>query len=183
MHYQESRILRRLRATNENASSFASKIPTITKPTNDGVLDLVTRGNIVPKEIMLWPILLGSDDDVSSMRILGWNRVLLDTFVDLWMPTVIGEFSCIAGAAVGIAGAAVLNTEHFCDTITPVAARIEDRVIGAGTAVNSDVVVCSPAGDLIGHIVMPLRAFELLEITSDQTTNTPTFNCLYRLLG
>lgn len=180
---QLSRPLRRLRATNENASSFATRIPTITKPINDGVLDLTKNGNVIPCEIVLWPILLGSDNDVSSMRLIGWNSVLLDTFVTLWVPTIIGEFVCTASTCVGVAGAAVLNTERFADTIVPVAARNEDLVIGAGTAVNSETAVLSPTNDTPAHIILPIRAFELFEATSDQTTGTATFNVLYRLLG
>lgn len=177
-----SRPIRRLRTTNENASAFASKVPTITKPSGDGVLDLTKNGNIVPSKIMLWPILLSSDNDVSSMRILGWNSVLLDTFVTLWIPTIIGEFVCTACGCVGVAGAAVLNTERFCDTIVPVAGRLEDYDIAAGTAEISDVAILSPTNDTPAHIYMPTRGFEMLEATSDQTTGTGTFNVLYRFI-
>lgn len=181
---QSSRPIRRLRATNENASSFASKIPTVTEPTNDGVLNLAKQGNLmVPQMIKLWPILLGSNDDVSSMRIIGWHQVLLDGSLTLWLPTILGEFVCTASTCVGVALSAVLATEAFCDTIVAVAARNEDAVIGAGTAINSETFVLSPTNNTPGHIVMNLRAMEKLEITSDQTTGTSTFNCLYSLLG
>ncbi len=179
---QTMRVVRRLRATNENASSFASKIPTITEPTNDGVLNLTANGVLVAKRIKLWPILLGSENDVSSMRLIGWSKVLLDTLKDLWFPTIIGEWVCTSSATVGIAGAAVLNTERFCDTLVPVAARQRDRVISAGTAINSNYEVLSPVGDLIGNIVLELEGFEKIEATSDQTTQTSTFNLLYAFL-
>ena len=173
--------VRRWRVTNENASSFASKIPTITEPINDGVID-VRSGGIVASHVKLWPILLGSENDVTSMRVIGWHSVRLDTFITLWFPTIIGEFSCIASQAVGIAASAVLNTEAFCDTITPVAARTRDMKIAAGTSINSDYGILSPANDTAGHIIMPIGGFEKLELTSDQTTNTSTFNCLYSFL-
>jgi hypothetical protein len=169
-------------AANANASSFASKIPTVTEPINDGVLNLQQSGVFIPPFVMLWPILLGSDNDVSSMRLLGWNKVLLDTKTDLWFPTLIGEWACTACGAVGIAAAAVLNTERFCDTITPVAAHTRDKVIAAGTAINSDFEVESPVGDVIGHIVAPIFGFQKIEFTFDQTTGTPTQNVLYQFL-
>lgn len=181
--YQTVGPARRFRTTNENASSFASKIPTITEPVNDGVMNTAKDGVIVAAYIKFWPILLGSDNDVTSMRVIGWHRAILDTKTDLWIPTVIGEFSCTACGAVGIAASAVLNTERFCDTITPVAARLRDHVIAAGTAIMSDYEVLSPVGDLIGHIIMPITAFEKLELTSDQTTGSSTFNCLYAFLN
>ena len=175
--------VRRFRATNENASGFASKVPTITEPTGDGVLNLAYLQNKVPRFIKLWPILLGSDNDVSSMRLIGWHSVLKDGSTTLWFPTVIGEFVCTASAAVGVAAAAVLDTERFCDTIVPVAARTRDQKIAAGTSTGSQYESLSPVGDLIGHIIMPIAAFEKLELTSDQTTGTATFNCLYCFLG
>lgn len=173
------RPLRRWRTTNENASSFATKIPTVTRPSNDGILDLVLYASQIPDYIKLFPILLGAENDVTSMRVIGWHSCLLDTFTTLWIPVVIGEFSCTASAAVGIAGAAVLNTEAFCDTITPVAARTRDLKIAAGTSINSNYGILSPTADLIAHIIMPIGGFEILELTSDQTTQTSTFNCLW----
>lgn len=189
MQYDHARPMRRFRAVNENASGFASKIPTTTKPSGTGsaattaaVLDLTEYKNIVPKRIKFIPFLLGSDDDASSMRIIGWHSVLLDGKTTLWVPTIIGEYALVAGTAVGVADAAVLATERFCDTITPVAARQRDQIIAAGTAIGSDYEVLSPVGNLIGHIIIPIGGFQLLEITSDQTTGTATFNTLYAFL-
>ncbi len=173
------RPLRRWRTANENASSFASKIATVTKPTNDGVLDLTAYMHTISDYIKLLPILLGSDNDASSMRVIGWHSVLLDTFTTLWVPVPIGEFVCTASAAVGIAGAAVLNTERFCDTLAPVALMTRDLKIAAGTSLNSTYGYLTPTNELIGHLIIPIGGFEMLELTSDQTTGTATFNCLW----
>jgi hypothetical protein len=86
---------------------------------------------------------------------------------------------CTAGTTVGVAGSSVLATERFADTITPVALMLEDRVIAAGTSVNSDVKIFSPANNTIAHVDLPFPAFELLEFTADQTTGTPTQNILW----
>ncbi len=173
------RPLRRWRTTNENASSFASKIATVTEPSLDGTLDLRPYLHDISDYIKLIPILLGTSNDVSSMRVIGWNSVLQDGKTTLWVPVPIGEFVCTAGAATGIAGAAVLNTELFCDTIAPVALKTRDLKIAAGTSVNSTYGIETPADDTCAHIIMPIGGFEILELTSDQTTNTATFNCLW----
>ncbi len=176
------RDYRRFRAANENASGFATKISTTTEPTGDGVLDLARLGGSVPCKILLVPFLLGGDGDTTVMRVIGWSSVSLASVNTLWVPVILGEFTLTASTAVGVAGAAVLNTERFADTIVPVAARIEDAVVGAGTAVHSDVNVLSPTNDTPGHIIMPLRGMHKIELTSDQTGGTSTFNCLYKLL-
>ncbi len=187
--YDIARPVQRLRAVNENASGFVSKIPTITEPTGGGttatgaaVLELTKNTLHVPKRMKLWPILLGSSNDVSSMRMIGWHRVTLAGLTTLWLPTIIGEWVCTAGAAAGIAGAAVLDTELFCDTIVPVAARTRDQVIAAGTSLGSQYEVLSTVGDLIAHLIVPIAGFEKLEFVSDQTTGTSTFNVLYSFL-
>lgn len=189
MGYEIAGPLRRFRAVNESASGFVSKIPTVTEPSGTGatatgaaVLNLTSNNQLVAPYIKLWPFLLGSDNDVSSMRVIGWHKALQDGKLDLWVPTIIGEFACTASAAVGIAGAAVLNTERFCDTITAVAARLRDQIVGAGTAIGSRYEVLSPVNDTPGHIIMPLAGMERLELCFDQTTGTATGNCLYSLL-
>ncbi len=179
MHTSIARAVRRWLATNQSATSFASKVPTITEPTGDGILDLRP---FVQKRMKLWPLLLGSDNDVASFRIIGWHSVLLEGSKTLWFPSAIAEFVCTGSAAVGIAGAAVLNTERFADTITPVAKMTRDAVIAAGTAINSDYEILSPTADLIAHIIMPIAGYEKLELTSDETTGTPSINALYTFL-
>jgi hypothetical protein len=181
---QSARTGRRVWGTNANTSSFASKIPTVTEPTNDGVLNLnpVVSGTCVPRWARILVIGLGADNDVASMRVIGWCKVKKDGSTDLWVPVVIGEFACTFSAAVGVAGAAVLNTERFADTITPVAARLRDDVIAAGTAINSEYGVLSPTGDLVAHIMLPISAFDKLEFCFDQTTNSPTCNAIVTLI-
>lgn len=174
--------LRRWRTTNESATSFASKIPTVTEPVNDGVINLVVSGVLIAKRIMVWPLLLGADNDVASFRFIGWNRALQDSKTTLWVPTVFAEFVCTASACVGIAGAAALETERFADTIVPVAARTRDQKIAAGTSIGSLYEILSPTGDLAAHIILPLTGFEKIELTSDETTNTPSVNALFKFL-
>jgi len=174
--------MRRALATNANTSSFASKVPTITEPSGDGVINLIDGTVEHPCELKLIPFGLGDENDAFSMRILGWSKVMLNGSTDLWVPVIIGEYTCVISTAVGVAGAAVLATERFADTLAPVAARQADGTIAAGTAVNTDHKVISPVGNLIGHIVLPVYGFAKVEFQFDQTTNTPTMNTLYAFL-
>ena len=178
----QARSVKRWLATNQNTSGFTAKIPTITEPSGDGVLNLVDGGAFVCRRIKLWALLLGADNDVASLRFTGWHKVIKAGSTDLWIPSIIGEYVCTASAAIGIAGAAVVATERFADTIVPVAARQRDQLIAAGTAIGSEYELISPTTDLIAHVIIPIAGFEKLELTSDQTTNTPTVNCLYQFL-
>lgn len=180
---QTANPFRRALATNSSDANFVSKAATITEPTNDGVLTLVpSSGGLFPERLELIPFGVSAANDTFSMRVLGWSPVLLDTKTTLWVPVTLGEFACTLGAMTGVAGAAVLNTELFVDTITMVAARNEDRVIGAGTAVNSDTYVNSPANDTPAHIRLRISGYQKVEFIFDQTLNTPTMNTLYRYI-
>jgi hypothetical protein len=192
MHFTQASPLKRWAGTNIDATSFASKVPTLTEPVASStvavinLVDPLTDGELIPRGLKLLFILLGADNDVASFRFIGWNRIRVgqgsnpDT---LWVPQPFAEFSCTASAAVGVAASPILNTERFCDTIAPVALKGEDRKIAAGTSVNSDVYVYTPADDTVGHVILPiLGAYDKLEFTLDQTTNTPTGNVIYSLL-
>ena len=187
----QCRPWRKALATDSTASGFASKIPTITEPTGNGVIQLAESGSpngIVAGTIKLVPYATGSDNDAFDMRVIGWNRIgsgeAFNTVKTLWFPVILGQFSCTISAALGVAAAAIINTERFCDTIT-VAATGQLKSTdtdSVGAASTGTTFVISPTNDLIGMIVMPLWATEKIEITFDQTTNTPSMNCLYSLL-
>lgn len=173
-----ARAFQKALTTNNNDSAFASRIPTITEPVNDGV---ITLGGEVARRMLVVPYGLGSDNDAFSLRIIGWRHIGagVPQSIPLWVPIILGEFTCICSTIVGVATAPVLNTERFCDTIAPVAARLADLVIAAGTAINSEVAVLSPTGNAgIAYLDLPLKGFEKVEFTFDQTTGTPTMNCL-----
>lgn len=188
MNFTQMSPWKRWAGTNLDATAFASKIPTITKPAASAtaaVLDVANEfgnGGLIPRRMRLSFLLLGADNDVASFRLISWNRIQSgqgDGPNMLWIPSPFLEVVCTASAAVGIASAPVLNTERFADTIAPVALMSEDRKIAAGTSLQSDVYYYTPANDTIAHISVPIRGCELLEFTIDQTTNTPTCNILY----
>lgn len=172
-------------AANANTSSFASKIPTTTEPTNDGVVDLVNRmgGGMVPERVLVLPYGLGSNNDAASMRVIGWRHIGSGISPGvLWVPTILIEVACTFSAAVGIAGAPVLNTECFADTITVVTQRLISGTISAAAASLGMSEIFSPTNDLVAQLIIPVLGFEKLEFTFDQTTNTPTCNALIAFL-
>lgn len=174
----QSRPLQRALTTNSSASSFASKVYTVTEPTNDGVLNLTFNKTLVPSRILLIPIGLGADDDAFSVRIIGWHKVTKAAVTTGWVPTIIAELGVVVGTAVGVAASAVLNTERFPDTIT----IVSEGTTTADTTRRGTVELHSPGSNLIGHAIVPIGGFEKIEFTFDQTTGTPTMNVLYAYL-
>lgn len=178
------RPFRKAFAANKIATEFTAKVPTITKPVNDGIFDLTADGIIYPWNLKILPYGLGSANDVFSLRIWGWSRIGGGRPPNtLWVPAMIGEFVCTLGATTGVAGSPVLNTELFCDTIAPVALMVSDYKIGAGTSVDSECRIFTPANDTPAHLIIPVDGWEMIEFDGDQTTNTPEMNALISLLG
>lgn len=191
-HYCESRAFKKAWTANANTSSFASRIPTITEPTNDGVLDIKGDGLVVPSQMLIIPYGLGADDDAADMRVIGWRHAgpvdLQGGTRALWIPTILGEFNCTFSTAVGVAGSFVLNTERFADTITIQALATtggrQPTFQGADTTGTplkyyfGDIRIFSIANNLIAYVSMPTYGCEKIEITFDQTTNNPTCNAL-----
>ena len=184
MHqYDEFRAFKKAWATNADTSAFASRIPTTTEPSNDGVVSLRASdaGVVVPARVLLLPYGLGADNDAFSMRVIGWRRIGsgVSPANVLWIPIILGEFACTISAAVGVVGSPVLNTERFADTITVVKQPKTTDTDSVGAASRGDNFIYSAAGDLIAFIDMLVLGCDKLEFTFDQTTNAPTTNVLY----
>ncbi len=190
--YQQSRRLRRFLSTDSVDTSFTAAASTTTKPSGVDVLDLSSGqapGGIVPEWLILHPIATSGDNDTMDMRVTGWVAIQGSTGIVLWVPVALGQFTCTLSAAVGVAGAAVVNTERFADTIINHAtiSGAQGVTTGADGAAavtkQGETIIHSPANDLVATIQMPLRGVELVQLKFDTTAGgTTAMNCLYRLL-
>lgn len=186
------RPYKRAWTANANTSSFAAKPPTVTEPTNDGVVVVCPpEGGEVPLFIRILPFGLGSNNDTFDMKVIGWERAGSPAPVGsagappVWLPTTLGEFTCtISSTNVGVAGAYLLDTEMLADTIVAKSAPLIPKYPGfdatPAATFQSQVQIYSPADDTVGWIVLPLMGVQKFEVTFDQTSGTPTMNVLYR---
>ncbi len=179
-----SRPFQKALTTNSAATSFASKIPTITEPANDGVINLVAGGNSVPQRMIVLPYGLGADNDVFDLRIIGWRHIGAGPTAAavLWVPTILAGLTCTISAVVGIALAPVIETERFADTIT-LTANTAEPTITAATTRQGTVLIHSPTTDFApAYAIVTLYGVEKVEFSFDPTTNTPTMNALIAFL-
>lgn len=154
------RPLSKALSTSATDASFPSKVPTTTEPTGIGVLELQrleTRATF-PSNIFLIPYGVGNDDHTFDMRVIGWRKV-----ATLWVPTVLTQVAVTLSTAVGVAGAAVTNSERFADTIS----------ITIGNS-NVSVEVVSPANNTVAHMVVDVKGSQKVELTFDLGSGT---NC------
>lgn len=155
--------LKRARTENATDTSFASKVPTTTKPSGEGVIQLRQNG-YAADELLLLPLGTGDADDVFDMKLIGWKEA-----GNLWIPVPLLLVTCTLGTPVGVDGEEVDDSEKFCDTITA----------GFGVS-NVSYQLFSPTNNTIAHVRAKTNGFDLVEIDFDTTTGDPTgANCLY----
>lgn len=183
--------LMKVRSSDATDTSFASKVATITRPSGQGVIDLTQNqeSGLVPEWLLLHPYGTGDDNDVFDMRVVGWRRAGAGTpgTPAVFLPTVLGQFTCTMSAAVGVAGAFMVATERFADTIINHAtiSTAMERYIGTdsgGAQTMGNILINSPENNLIASIEMRTKGCELIEVTFDMTTGDPAgANALYGL--
>jgi len=175
----QATVWRKGLATNSDATSFASKVNTLTEPTGDGVHNVGwgpppgPQGGVTYNAILIHPYAVAGDNDTFSMRVIGWSLVRgSGTVRDLWIPTILCELACTCSADVGVANSAVLATERFADTLA---------LVGTSGTLGTNVDVFSPTGNVKGHAVIDLKGSQKLEFTFDSTSAGATgMNALFK---
>lgn len=178
-----TRTWTKARSVNQTSSSFVSKVPTTTEPLGDAgtatgacVFDLgLVPGGVVQNSLLLMPYAIGADNVTFSVRVFGWRRAGPASAdgsgtLPLWIPTLMCELACTASAFVGVAGAYVLNTGRFADTLT--------LTTGDAAAVG----IVSPTGDVAGHAMLDLKGSQKLELTFSTGGVATSCNALWALL-
>lgn len=164
-------------ATASDATSFASRIPTVTEPVASSTRSVIEwgkkeGGNCLPAcEILI--IGTGVNDAViTGVRVIKWKRKRgtpgTSGLADLWIPIILCEFAAVLGNVTGAAGSVVPTTYFFADTITLV----------TGNANISNEII-SPTGDVIAHATFDTKGAEKLEFTYDLGANATGVNVLW----
>jgi len=153
-----------LLATNATDTSFASTIPTVTKPTGDNVIDVDKTSGQVCNNLMLLFFGAGADNATYDARVYGWQKI-----GDLWVPTLLAQITCTLSTVVGVSGQSVADTDRFADTYA----------LATGFNANVSVEVVTPASNTIGHVLIDVRGFSKIEVDFDMTGAT-NGNTLYK---
>lgn len=155
-HVQLCQYASGLRRANP-ANSSGSLACTTTEPSNAGVLVRPTKGGFTPNKLRLLPFAAGSDGGTFTVQVVAWSNVS-----GLWVPSILYEGVATLSTFVGVAGAAVVETERFADTLTIASNKGNTGV---------DTVVLSPADNTPAHVVIDVKGAELIEVRASSSGN------------
>jgi hypothetical protein len=158
--------LAKVKATDAAETAFTAPTYSLTKPANDGVIDLRRFGTI-PEWLFLVPFGRGDANDVFEMWVTGWRRLAAG-----YLPIRTSKFTCTLSAFVGVAGGTLVVADKVCDTITAT----------EGIS-NVSYELYSPEDDTPAHVLLRPNGCDLVEFHFDATTGDPTgMNCLWARL-
>ncbi len=174
---------RKARLVNESSNGYRTIIPTITEPKGDAasatgasIIELGTGGSETQNAILVVPYAIGNDDVTFSVRVIGWRLIPRDSIgPGLWIPVTLGEFSCTASTAVGIASYTILSSERFADIITVTKGS---TLVGEAPSEN----IISPADNTIGCFLLDLKGFQKVELAFTTGGSASSCNALVALL-
>lgn len=146
--------LKKVLATNYTTNGYPTRIPTVTEPSGDGIIELAGGdGKHGMNGFIIVPIGVGSNNNTFNMRMLGWRRLGTDPNTRLWIPVTLFEVQCtLTTSQTGVAGKVLVAADLFADTIAEVTGN---------DGVNYDIV--SPADNTIAHLLGDGKGFRKLE--------------------
>jgi hypothetical protein len=147
-------------AANSTASSFASKVPTTTEPTGDGVVSPLRSGGVYDNVLLAF-YGTGNDDTTFDARVIGWRKIST-----LWVPVPLFQLTATLSTAVGVSGAAVTDSERFADTLA-----LSADFTGAD-GVSVQVQSLSGLTNKVAHLVFDAKGFTKFEVLFDLTGAT-----------
>ena len=163
------------------ATSFTAKIPTATKPSGSGVIDIfdckwgIATETYMPKFMQLVPYGTDANNEQFYMRVIGWSPTDVKYMSDgtppagnpIWIPQLLLAVTVTHGNI----GATAIGASHFlADTI--------DFLDG-----DTDASIINPADDLPASAILHLRGCHLIEFVFSldaALTEGAGANCLWR---
>lgn len=150
-----------VRSADATSSSFADPVPTITEPSGDGVINVVS--NVANNSIMLFPYGTDAASETFKLRLWGWEKI-----GSLWRPHFILEASCVLGSSpAGVAGQPISNT------------RLSAHQISIASGINS-FPLSSPGGNLPAWLTADIYGARKVEVRFS-VVSAASCNAAYRL--
>lgn len=115
----------------------------------------------------------GADDATFLAQLIGWKQTIGIAATSLWIPVPLLEVTCTLSTIEGVAGADVIATERFADTLV--------LTSGYSTTYGGGTQVTSPTGNVIAWLVSSLNGFGAFQWIFNCNSSATGANCLFAL--
>ncbi len=157
------------RTANVTDSSITTPLPTLTKPSGDGVLTFGDGGGATANGLQLVPYGAGSGTNTFTMAVYGWRQTEgAGGALPIWIPFTLATFTCTLATPPGLSGADVNASQLFCGTIA--------MVVGNANVSNE---VVSPTGNTIAHVLVDTKGSKLVEVRFGTGSSATSCNALW----
>ena len=161
-------------AAGSTATAFTALVPTRTKPSGDGVFDLLkgptnATDGAVPSYLKITPCGTDGNNDTFDLRVYGWNA--FDNTGLVWVPSLLLDISVVLG---NIAATPVGTGMFLADTITVNDGPADATLLRVSADSQEDI----PGA----YIVLHTQGSQLIQFDSDLVgaQEAVTANALWR---
>ncbi len=161
------------RAGNVQAQAVVVPIATVITPTGDGIIDTGGEaGHIGATYVRLIPFGVGDTSQTFVMGVFGWQKTVgLVGPLPIWVPVLLGVFSCSLFPSYGVQNSDVGNNNLFCGTI----------VLSAGN-LNVSIEIDSANGAGISQVRIDHKGSAKVQVMFGTYGGAQSANALYALL-
>ena len=155
-------VFKRSLTNNSTSTSFSNPAPTTTEPeTVDSDTPTSNAKVFSPTKNAIVMNFFGTDADGETfdVRFFGWSLATDGTNTPLWVPSFLVQLTATLSTATGVAGAAVINTEFFADTL----------VASTSVTGSSSFYAHSPENNVIASCVLDTFGWDKIEARFDLT--------------
>ncbi len=166
---------------NSSATSYPSKIPTLTPPSGSGVINMA-GGDYVPGHLLIIPYGTGSATNTGTMKVLAWRDTNMNPGnpqMRLWIPVPLCTIGFTLGTGGGATNADLDTTTLFATTITMTGGPT--FITSGAPPVSLDWLEVSPGSNGIGCISVPTFGFKRMELIFTNNSSATDVNALYTM--
>lgn len=160
---------------NSTAASVVEPVPTLTRPSGDGVIDTRAEfGGANPTRILVLPYGAGSSGNTCLLNLYGW-KVLPPHGTSqnaIWVPFFLSSYTVTLCTVPGLANTDLNSSQLMAGTIV---------VVKGGTA-GTDYGIMSPTGNSVASVWQKLNGCSIVSVVTGLNSSATSVNALVSLM-
>jgi hypothetical protein len=160
---------------NSTAASIVEPVPTLTRPSGDGVIDTRSEiGGANPTRILVLPFGAGAATNTCLLNLYGWKILPPHgtNQVAIWVPFFLSSYTVTLCTVPGLANTDLNASQFMAGTIV---------VVKGGTA-GVDYGIMSPTGNSVASVWQKLNGASIVSVVTGLNSSATSVNALVALM-